>query len=301
MIDGILLVDKPQGPTSHDVVAALRRAAGQKRIGHAGTLDPAATGLMVVLMGSATRLSGAFLDQAKRYTAVIELGASTDTGDAEGRVTEQAAVPPLGAEEVVRAVRALEGERSHRPPAYSAVKVAGRPMYALARKGEAPPDVAERTVRVYRAALRSLDAPRLTVDLEVSKGTYVRVLAEELGASLGVPAHLHALRRTVSGAFAVEEATELAELLEGGRQRIEVEIVDLEKTYPGMTRARALEPALRSIAHGRPLLDADLDFIDPPATDVLVLQAGKAIAWYVERDGAYRPRAVLVNRAEEVG
>ena len=300
MIDGLLLVDKPPGPTSHDVVAALRRAVGQKRIGHTGTLDPAATGLMVVLMGSATRLSGAFLDQAKRYEAVIELGAATDTGDAAGRITEKAPIPPLVVQDVERAVHALEGDRRHRPPAYSAVKVAGTPMYALARKGEEPPDVAERTISVYRAALRSFDAPRLSVDLEVSKGTYVRVLAAELGASLGVPAHLRALKRTASGTFALEDATGLSELVEGGREGIEARIVDLEKTYPGMTRARALEPALRGIAHGRPLLAADLDFIDPPATDVLVLNDGKAIAWYVERDGAYRPRAVLVSRAEEV-
>lgn len=300
MIDGLLLVDKPPGPTSHDVVAELRRAASQKRIGHAGTLDPAATGLLVVLMGRSTRLADVFSGQAKRYRAVIELGAATDTGDADGQVTQAAPVPSLEIDEVKAAVFGLVGERRHRPPAYSAVKVAGRPLHALARRGEPSPKVAERTIRVHGAALMSLEMPRLTVDLDVSKGTYVRVLAEELGASLGVPAHLHGLTRTGSGAFAIEDATPLAELLEGGPERIGAAIVDLEKTYPGIARAHAAEEALRSVTHGETLAAADLDFTDPPAADVLVLYNGKVIAWYVEQDGAYRPRAVLVSRLEEV-
>lgn len=300
MIDGLVLVDKPGGPTSHDVVAALRRVASQKRIGHAGTLDPAATGLLVVLMGKATRLADAFSGQSKRYTATVELGAATDTGDADGRVIETAAVPSLDADDVKKAVLGLVGERRHRPPAYSAIKVAGTPLYALARKGQEPPEVAERTITVHGASLMSVELPRLTVELDVSKGAYVRVLAEELGASLGVPAHLHALRRTGSGPFAIEDATPLAELLGGGRDRIEAALVDLERTYPGMARARVSKAALRSVTHGKTLLAADLDLIDPPDADVLVLYKGRAIAWYVEQDGAYSPRAVLVSGLEEV-
>jgi tRNA pseudouridine55 synthase len=300
VIEGLLLVDKPPGPTSHDVVAALRRAASQKRVGHAGTLDPAATGLLVVLMGRVTRLAGAFSDQAKRYMAVVELGAATDTGDADGRVTETGPVPSLGFDEVKAAVVGLVGERRHRPPAYSAIKVSGRPLYAFARKGEVPTEVAERTIRVHTASLISVELPRLTVELDVSKGTYVRVLAEELGASLGVPAHLQALRRTGSGAFVIAGATPLEQLLEGGRERIAAALVDLESTYPGIARARASEAALLSVTHGKALPAAELDLIDPPAADVLVLFKGKAIAWYVEQDGVYRPRAVLVSGLEEV-
>lgn len=300
MIEGLLLVDKPSGPTSHDVVAALRRAASQKRVGHAGTLDPAATGLLVMLMGRTTRLADAFSGQAKRYTAVVELGAATDTGDSDGRITRTAGVPPIDVEGLEVAVHGLVGERVHRPPPYSAVKVAGKPLYALARKGQETPEAPSRTIRVHRASLVSVELPRLTVDLDVSKGTYVRVLAEELGASLGVPAHLHALRRTTSGAFAVEAATPLAQLLQGGRDGIEAALVDLENTYPGMARARASESALRDVAHGKTLLAGELDLIDPPEADVLVLSKGRAIAWYVEQHGAYRPRAVLVSGLEEV-
>ncbi|AUX43850.1 uncharacterized protein SOCE26_053060 [Sorangium cellulosum] len=245
-MDGVLVIDKPSGPTSHDVVARLRRLLGVKRIGHAGTLDPMASGVLVVLVGEATKLAPYLTAQDKRYTARVVLGVGTDTLDAEGEITATQALPPWlegeldalagpggipGGEALARAApriaAALDAERARReqmPPAYSAIKVAGQRSYALARAGQAV-DLAPRPVEVRSLALAGVArgaagalagtatagaAPAaLEVELDVSKGYYVRSLARDLGAHLGLPAHLSALRRTASGSFAVGEAAPL--------------------------------------------------------------------------------------------
>lgn len=210
---GVLLVDKPAGHTSHDVVARVRRATGEKRIGHAGTLDPMATGLLVVLVGPFTRLEPYLSSASKGYEARIVFGTETDTDDAEGAVTRTADVPAtvLDAEAARAALSGFLGESEQVPPAYSAIKVDGRVAHHAARSGSAL-ELAPRTVTVHLAELRGIDAdstggaPFWDVDFLVSKGTYVRALARDIGRAMGTAGHLSALRRTSSGPLGIAQA-----------------------------------------------------------------------------------------------
>lgn len=205
---GFLLLDKPSGITSHDAVSAVRRVFGQREVGHAGTLDPMATGLLVLGLGDATRLLRFVEGAQKRYLATVRLGTATTTFDAEGEVTESRAVDPPSLAEVQAALDGLTGSIQQRVPAYSAIKVGGERLYAKARRGEevlAP----IRSIEVHALKLlerRDLD---LDLDLVVSKGTYVRSLAVDLGLALGAPAHLARLRRTEIGRFGVSEGLRL--------------------------------------------------------------------------------------------
>ena len=205
--DGVLVVDKPGKATSHDVVAQARRIFGTREVGHAGTLDPMATGVLLLLFGEATKLSGFLTRDRKRYRATVCFGRATDTLDADGQTTEEQAVRPEQlTESAIEA--ALAGERARRlqiPPAVSAIKVDGRRSYALARAGQAP-ELAEREVQVEELRLISRSEHELVVEVEASKGYYVRALARDLGQSLGLPAHLSALRRLASGRFELADA-----------------------------------------------------------------------------------------------
>ncbi len=202
--EGLLLVDKPAGITSHDAVATVRRALATRKVGHAGTLDPMATGLLLVGVGRATRLLRFLGDLPKAYEGEGVLGLETTTLDAEGEVVREA---PVGADEaaVRGAVDGLVGELEQVPPAYSAVKVGGRKLYEAARRGEelaAPP----RRVTVHAFDLTGFDPPRFSFTVRCSSGTYVRSLVAEVGARLGCGAHLARLRRTAIGPFRVEDA-----------------------------------------------------------------------------------------------
>jgi len=190
-VDGVVLVDKPAGKTSHDVVAAVRRGLSNRRVGHAGTLDPFATGLLLVLVGRATRAQRFFMELPKTYVVTARLGAVSTTGDPEGEITETGVMPSLVLP---------TGEITQRPPAYSAVKVGGERAYRKARRGEEV-DVAERTVTVHRFELLSREDDRATFEVECSSGTYVRSLVSDLG-----DAYCEALRRTAVGPFSVEDA-----------------------------------------------------------------------------------------------
>lgn len=208
--EGLLVVDKPAGMTSHDVVARVRRLARTRRVGHAGTLDPMATGVLVLGLGRATRLLGHLALHDKDYDAAITLGVTTETDDAEGEVVTRSDAP-WTVEQARAAMAALTGEISQVPPAYSAIKIDGQRAYARARAGE---DVtpAARTVTVSRFALVAVDPPVLTAAVTCSSGTYVRALARDLGAALGTGGHLSALRRTRVGAYGLDAAHSLAEL-----------------------------------------------------------------------------------------
>jgi tRNA pseudouridine55 synthase len=224
-IDGVLVVDKPIGPTSHDVVGKIRRALGLRRVGHAGTLDPMASGVLVVLIGEGTKLAPYLTAHEKRYQARVVLGRSTTTLDAEGEIAEERAVPDDLAREIERAAlheatprlgTALEAERKRtlqRPPEFSAIKVAGRRSYDRARSGEQF-DLEPRPVEVFEVRLLSATRQeallQLDFDLRVGKGYYVRSFARDFGAALDVPSHLGALRRTASGPFIVADAVHLA-------------------------------------------------------------------------------------------
>jgi tRNA pseudouridine55 synthase len=207
-MNGFLVINKPQRLTSHDVVARVRRITGQKKAGHAGTLDPLATGVLPVALGSATRLVEYLSDADKAYRAVVTLGATSDTYDREGVVipTPGAQMPLLT--DVERALDAFRGEIDQLPPMHSAIKVGGKKLYELARSGvqvERQP----RRVTIHRLNLESYDPPAVKLFVECSKGTYIRSLAHDLGAALGTGAYLEDLVRTRHGPFAVEQSVTL--------------------------------------------------------------------------------------------
>jgi tRNA pseudouridine55 synthase len=205
---GILNIDKPSGWTSHDVVARLRRVTGVRRIGHAGALDPLATGVLVVCIGAATRLSDYFMSGDKHYRATVHLGIETDSWDAEGEVVARGDASAVTRERFGEALAGFVGEIEQTPPMYSALKRDGQPLYRLARRGEQV-TLEPRPVTIHQAELTSWEHPVATIDIVCSKGTYVRSLAHDLGAVLGCGAHLAALRRLRSGRFAIGDAVAL--------------------------------------------------------------------------------------------
>lgn len=212
-LSGVLAVDKPTGITSHDVVAVVRRATGERRVGHAGTLDPLATGLMTILVGPATRLEPYLSGRHKTYVATIAFGTSTDTEDADGTVTAEAPVPSDISEPDAarRLLAAFTGPHAQTPPAYSAIKLGGQVAHRAARAGE-PLVLRPRPIVVLESELIDIDSsvPSWEVRFTVSKGTYIRSLARDIGVSAGTVAHLSALRRTAAGSLLVEDALPLA-------------------------------------------------------------------------------------------
>jgi tRNA pseudouridine55 synthase len=210
-LEGILLVDKPGDHTSHDVIARLRGKLKMRRIGHAGTLDPMATGLLIVLVGKATRVSQYLISLDKEYEGTIELGRTTDTQDADGEVMITRPVPAFTEEQIRAALQGFLGDQYQTPPMYSAVKIDGVPLYKSARKGE---EIARepRFIRVMSWELTRFGVPRFDFRLRCTKGTYVRTLAHDLGEKLGCGAHLAALRRTATEKFNVSQALTLDQI-----------------------------------------------------------------------------------------
>lgn len=212
-ISGVLVVDKPVGMTSHDVVQAIRNGTGLRRAGHTGTLDPRASGVLVILVGPAVRLSEYVSASDKRYQAIIRLGSTTDTFDADGRFTKSDVPVNVDEAEFERVLKTFEGEIEQTPPPYSAVKVQGRKAYEMARQGEEV-DLAPRKIQVYHLEVLEWAPPEVVVDVHCSSGTYVRSLANDLGEKLGCGAYLVGLRRTKSGRFSLRDAVPLRKLQE---------------------------------------------------------------------------------------
>lgn len=212
-VSGVLVVDKPVGMTSHDVVQIIRRGTGIRRAGHTGTLDPRASGVLVVLIGPAVRLSEYVSASDKRYQATIRLGSSTDTYDAEGIVTSTNEDLEISEEEFDGILQKFVGEIQQVPPPYSAVKVKGKKAYEMARQGEEV-DLEPRMINVYSLEILEWVPPEVVVDVYCSSGTYVRSLANDLGIELGTGAHLIGLRRTKSGRFTLRDAVPLRRLKE---------------------------------------------------------------------------------------
>lgn len=209
----MLLVDKPAGMTSHDVVHAVRSHFRIRKVGHCGTLDPQATGLLMLLTGRATRLSQLLMGSDKTYLGTIRLGTRTSTQDSEGEVLEELPVPELSEDEIKVHMRPFLGDQYQTPPMVSAVKIDGQRLYKLARKGQEV-ERPQRFIHIYRFDLLEFHRPDELITLvRCTKGTYVRTLAEDLGRALGCGAHLAALRRTNSDPFAVDQAHSLAKLL----------------------------------------------------------------------------------------
>jgi tRNA pseudouridine55 synthase len=230
-LEGVLLVDKPTDHTSHDVVARLRGKLHMKRVGHAGTLDPMATGLLVILLGKATRLSQYLMSVDKEYEGTIEFGKVTDTQDAEGQVMETRPVPALSAADVDAAIRGFSGDQYQTPPMYSAIKIAGVPLYKMARRGEAV-EREPRFIRVMSWEVTRFALPQFDFRLRCTKGTYVRTLAHDLGQKLGCGACLSALRRTASGALRVEQALTLDAIEQLSLPEIERRLIPAHAAAP---------------------------------------------------------------------
>lgn len=215
-MNGILNINKPVGWTSHDVVAWVRKVLREKRVGHSGTLDPLATGVLLVCVGQATRVAEYLMASTKVYRAEVTLGITTDTYDADGTIVDTATVPALSAADLRTALRDFTGKILQAPPAYSAIKQDGVPLHRRARRGE---DVrpTPRPVHIHRIELLAWAAPRLTIEITCDPGTYIRSLAHDLGQALGCGAMLTGLVRTRSGNFTVEEAVSLDALAEAAR------------------------------------------------------------------------------------
>jgi len=281
--DGIVVVDKPPGMTAHDVVARLRRLTGVRRVGHAGTLDPMATGVLVVGVGRATRLLGFLAASDKEYDATIHLGVSTTTDDAEGEVIERRETSGVDNAALAESIRALTGTIEQVPAAVSAVKVGGVRAYKRVRDGEAV-ELAPRRVTVTAFDVVARRGDDVDVHVACSSGTYVRALARDVGAALGVGAHLTALRRTRAGSFDLDRASDLAGLEQA------IDVVPLrEVVAAAFPRWDASDDEARRIALGQRLAPAGL-----PAGPVGAFAPdGSVVALVEERDDAIRPTVVF--------
>jgi tRNA pseudouridine55 synthase len=210
-VNGLVVIDKPGGITSHDVVGRLRRITGEKSIGHLGTLDPMATGVLPLVLGKFTRLAQYFSSAEKVYSGIIRFGFATDTYDAEGEPASPNSAPTLTLDEVQAAAQPFHGELQQTPPPYSAKKIGGKPAYQLAREGK-PVDLKPATVYIASFEITALDGPDASFTMAISAGGYVRSVAHEMGQALGCGAHLASLRRTQAGVFTLADAHTLDEL-----------------------------------------------------------------------------------------
>lgn len=292
VVSGVLVVDKPIGLTSHDVVQIIRRGTGIRRAGHTGTLDPRASGVLVVLIGPAVRLSEYVSASDKRYQATIRLGSSTDTYDAEGIVTETStSIEDITEEQFDEILQKFVGEIQQVPPPYSAVKVKGRKAYEMARKGE-DVELSPRTINVYSLEVLEWAPPEVVVDVYCSSGTYVRSLANDLGNELGCGAHLIGLRRTKSGRFTLRDAVPLRRLQES---------FDAGDWY------RNLIPAAEALADW-PMVELNADDVELVRHGHRVTAESNASGWaravsqqgdlvalveFIEEDGEWQPRKVF--------
>ncbi len=226
-MDGILIVDKPQGMTSHDVVDLIRRRFGLKKAGHAGTLDPMATGVLVMLLGKATKLSDLLMAHDKEYHAEMTLGRSSDTGDAWGKLEVTESKVELSADSIHEAFKKFTGEIYQTPPMYSAIKHNGKKLYELARKGITV-EVKPRKITIEKLDIMNISLPIIEFKTLCSKGTYIRQLVIDIGKELGYGAHLSKLRRTRSGDFKIEDALRLDELEQMSGTELEKKLVKME-------------------------------------------------------------------------
>lgn len=290
MVDGVLLLDKPAGPSSNAALQQAKRLLGAARAGHTGTLDPLASGLLVVSFGEATKFSGELLDADKIYRARLKLGERTSTGDTEGEVIARSEVA-VGREQLLAVLERFRGEIQQVPPMHAAIKHEGRPLYAYARNGEHV-ERAPRRIVIRRLDLESFHGNAAVLHVECSKGTYVRVLAEDIGAALGCGAHLAGLERTAVGPFALGDAIGLDEL---------------GSMPPPERRGRLLPPEVLLAPRPRLALDAELaakfrhgravPVSSPSGTVGVFAQDGTFLgAGEVDVDSLLRPKRLLSQR-----
>ena len=230
-LEGVLLIDKPCGLTSHDVVDKVRRKLKMKRIGHAGTLDPMATGLLIMLVGKATKLSQYLMSLDKTYEGTIKLGESTNTYDGEGEVMTKRSVPSLTLEEVAAVVSSYLGDQYQKPPMFSAVKINGQPLYKMARQGKEV-ERGPRFIRISRFDVVRFDSPEVDFSLDCTKGTYVRSLANDIGEKIGCGGYLSGLRRIASDKFNLNDAIRLERFLEATPEEISKALIGKNEALP---------------------------------------------------------------------
>jgi tRNA pseudouridine55 synthase len=288
---GLIVVDKPRDWTSHDVVARMRRLLGTRKVGHGGTLDPMATGVLIIACGKATRLLQYISAHDKAYEATIRLGQSTITDDAEGEIVAEASAASVSDDAIAAGISALTGEIMQRPSSVSAIKVAGERSYARVRAGE-DVELAARPVTVSRFDLEAVRRSDRLIDLDfavdVSSGTYVRALARDLGASLGVGGHLTALRRTRVGDVRIDEAATLEELEEAGARSRLIGLTEAaSRTLPALPIDAK---AAKALGYGQRIA---VDGVGP----AIAVCGGEAIAIVERGGGAGRPTVVFAPQS----
>ena len=290
-VHGIFNIDKPTGMTSHDVVDAVRKLVRHRQVGHAGTLDPMATGVLVVVVGVATRLVEFMADHEKVYRFTIRLGEETDTLDAEGQVVERKPVPPLEDGDIRKVLEGFVGEIEQQVPLYAAVRHRGRRLYEWARD-RVPVEPKTRRVVIHELTLEAWEPPLLTLRVRCSAGTYVRSLARDVARALGTVGHVVELRRLASGPFRVEEAVPLAQLLESPDWQAYLLPVDAGIQH--IPRVDLSDAQWQRVRHGQPLTD-----VPPPEGEEMwrrAYVAGRLVAmlrWDPEK-ALWRPRKVLM-------
>lgn len=285
MPEGFLVVDKPAGITSHDVVARVRRTFGMKRVGHTGTLDPFATGVLPVALGAGTK-SIPFLDESvKEYQAVMRLGVATDTLDITGRMVAEGDWRHVSAPMIAEMFARFTGSITQIPPMYSAVKQGGVPLYRLARKGETI-DRLERQATIHSITVDLLNLPEITFTVRCSRGTYIRTLADDIGRVLGCGAHLVALRRTSSGLFNLAMAVPFAALsVDGAASSLEHSIIPAVKALGHLKSLQLTATGCRRVRHGIAPFAEDLTHLDqtPVPGEQLLLLCTDRLAAVAER------------------
>jgi len=304
-MDGVLVIDKPAGITSHDVVAVARRCLGERRIGHTGTLDPIATGVLPLVCGRATRLARFLAASSKDYEALIRFGLTTDSGDITGQEVTRSGLAPT-AERIEAALQSLRGDYLQEPPAFSAKKVGGRRAYALARRQE-PMTLTAVPVRVSRAELTALDGATGAFALTCSAGFYVRSFASTLGELVGTGACLASLRRTRSGEFSLAQAVQLAAVQEGPGRVADSALIPMGRLLNSMPSVLVTEDGRRRIAHGRELLaehrlsesegtekDPERDKLEGENWVRVLDETGTLLALATVRNDALHPSVVLI-------
>ncbi len=295
-MDGILLVDKPAGPTSHDVVARLRRSSGERRIGHTGTLDPRATGLLPLVVGRATRIASLLTGREKAYEATIRFGWCTDTDDADGQAVGATTDARPSEADLAGALEAFRGTFDQTPPRHSAKKIQGLRAYELARR-DRPVEVQPVSVTVSHLAVLGRTADTASLAMTASSGFYVRALARDLGLSLGCGGHLESLRRVRSGTFLVEDALPLEEAERLG-PAVADHLIPPAQALEDLAAVELTDGGLKRVVHGNPVGPEHLAgrWVPPPsgAAPVRLLAAdGRLVALARSRGGALHPAVVL--------
>jgi tRNA pseudouridine55 synthase len=300
-MDGVMLVAKPAGPTSHDIVGLIRRLSATRRIGHGGTLDPFASGVLPLFLGKATRLVEYHARSRKRYRATVCIGAHSTTDDLEGEIAPLAGPGPAR-QAVEAALGGLTGRILQAPPAFSAIRVRGRRAYALARRGETP-ELAPREVTIHEMTLidwddSEPDRPIAVLEVECSAGTYIRALARDLGAAVGSAAYLGALVRTASGPFVIEDAVTVDEVRSAaaeGSAAIARLLLPIDAGLESLPQVSLDEASVEALVRGRFVAAPDATADDSPIR--IRDRAGRLVAVARRSGGQLRPTKVLVDLA----